>query len=113
MVQLQQTNVFLVHYSVDYFLAKMSKNVEKCQSVLTKAKDDVLRCLVLSTAQRHSVYHQRIRKYSHLRSWIQLINHFIIIAGALEYSRFRAKPLGVPPVSGLGGGCYALKSNSR
>lgn len=93
MVRPQQTIVFLVQYSVDYFLVKMCKNVEKCQSVLTKAKDDILRCLVLSTAKRHSVYHQRIRKYSHLRSWNQLINQFITIVGALEYSRFPAKPL--------------------
>ena len=41
---------------------KMSENGEKCGSVLPKAQDDVLKCLVLSTTQRYSVYCHRGEK---------------------------------------------------
>ena len=41
----------------------MSENGEKWQSVFPKAQDDVLKCLVLSKTQRHSVNcHKGVKK---------------------------------------------------
>ena len=44
-------------------------------SVFPEAQDDVLKCVVLPTMQRYSVYcHKEVKKpkkYSHLRSWNQ------------------------------------------
>ena len=41
----------------------MSENgKKKCQSVFPKAQDDVLKCLVLFTTQRYSVYFHRGKK---------------------------------------------------
>ena len=41
----------------------VSENGEKRRSVFPKAQDDVLKCLVLSTTQRYSVYcHRGVKK---------------------------------------------------
>ena len=37
----------------------MSENGAKCQPEFPKVQDDILKCLVLSTTQRYSVYCQR------------------------------------------------------
>ena len=37
----------------------MSENAKKCRPVFPKAQGDVLKCLVLSTTQRYSVYCHR------------------------------------------------------
>ena len=60
----------------------MSENGEKCGSVFPKAQDDVLKCLVLSTTQRYSVYcprgKKKLEQYSHLGSWNQRSFTFFI-----------------------------------
>ena len=61
---LQLTIIFIVNRSVDYLSIswlivvcfKMSENGEKCWSVFSKASDDVLKCLVIFTPQRYSIY---------------------------------------------------------
>ena len=37
----------------------MSENGEKCQSVFPKVQDGILKCFILSTIQRYSVYCHR------------------------------------------------------
>lgn len=55
----------------------MAENGEKCRSVSPKAQDVILKCLVLFTTGRYSVYchggRKETRTFSHLRSWNQRI----------------------------------------
>ena len=55
----------------------MSENGEKCGSVFPKVQDDILKCLVLSTTQRYSVYchrgEKKLEQYYYLIGWNERI----------------------------------------
>lgn len=60
---LQQLIIFIVELDTTAWSVKMSETVKKCQTVFPpKAKDDVLKCIILSPTQRYSVYCQRTKK---------------------------------------------------